>query len=112
MFGRISLNHVRDTVYAAEGQDRLRLYVDDDAMALARRIRRCLEDIEEAKKDAGKIESAAVRFAEAVLGTEQTQELLEFYHGNPLAVFEWVSKYFSARLAKKITKAQKRAKVI
>lgn len=114
LFGRnrITLNKVRDTVYAAEGDETLELYVDDDAMALARRIRRCLEDIEEAKLDPEKISGAAIRFSEAILGAEQTGKLIEFYHGNTLSVFEWTSKYFTARLSKKITKAQKNAKII
>lgn len=114
LFGRnrITLNRVRDKVYAAEGDETLELYVDDDAMALARRIRRCLEDIEEAKTDPEKIAVAAIRFSEAILGADQTAKLMEFYHGNALSVFEWVSKYFGARLSKKITKAQKNAKII
>ena len=109
---KISLNHVRDTVYAVEGDEKLKLYVDEDAMMIARRIKRTLGDIESAKEDMGKLDKAALRFARAVFGVEQTEQLLNFYHGSTYAVFEFTSKYFTQRLTDKITKAQKHAKIV
>lgn len=109
---RISLNHVRDTVYAEEGSEELRLSVDDDAMAITRRIRQAMREVEAAKDEPEKVEGAAMAFAVAVFGEEQAARLLAFYHGNRLAVFEWTNRYFAGRLIKKITKVQKRAKAV
>lgn len=115
MFGksnRITLNHVRDTVYAAEGEEELALRVDENVMMLARRIRGALNDVEQAKEDPEKIEQAARSFARAVFGAEQAEKLTAFYSGNIYAVFEFTSKYFTGRLSRKITEMQKRAKIV
>ena len=50
----------------------------------------------------------ALFFAEAVFGRKQAEKLLEFYGGEPLAVVNACGIYFRERLAKKITKAQKK----
>lgn len=115
MFGRknrITLNHVRDTIYAREGEEELKLKIDEDPMVIARRIKRVLDDIEEAKENPAKLDDAAMRFSKAVFGIEQTEELLNFYGGNTYSVMEFTSKYFTSRLSEKITKAQRHAKII
>ena len=109
---RITLNHVRDTVYASEGDEELMLRVDENVMMLARRIRGALADVEKAKDDPEAIEQAARTFARAVFGAEQAEKLTNFYSGNVFAVFEFTSKYFTSRLSRKITEMQKRAKTI
>ena len=109
---RISLNHVRDKIYAVEGDEELELRIDEDAMMMARRIKKVLGDIDKAKENPDMIENAAVRFARAVFGVEQAEKLTAFYNGNVYAVFEFTSKYFTSRLTDKITRAQKNAKVI
>lgn len=88
------------------------LRIDEDAMIIARRIKRVFDDVEKAKEDPEKLGTAALRFANAVFGKEQTDKLMEFYSGNPYAVMEFTGKYFTSRLSKKITKAQRHAKVI
>ena len=107
---RLTLNRVRDTVYFREGRDEIRMVVDEDALAIGRRIRRSLEYIDEAKQDEAKIESAARQFVEAVFGADQTEKLVEFYHGDMIPAFEITSLYMTKRLAKIITKAQRNAK--
>lgn len=52
--------------------------------------------------------SAAMAFAGAIFGMEQAEKLLEFYGCDALAVIVACGKYFSDRLSKKITKAQKK----
>lgn len=109
---RISLNHVRDRIYAQEGDEELELRVDDDSMAMARRIKRVLDDIEKAKQDPDGMEKAAMNFAKAIFGNAQTEKLYEFYSNNPYSVMEFTSKYFTGRLSAKIVKAQRHVKVI
>ena len=53
------------------------------------------------------LESARV-FAEVIFGKEQAEKLIAFYENDALAVINACGMYFSQRLAKIITKAQKR----
>lgn len=107
---KITLNHVRDKIYASEGDEELELRIDEDAMLLAKRIKKVFDDMGKAKTDPDKLESAAIRFGKAVFGEEQTEKLLSFYSGNPFAVLEFTSKYFTGRLSEKIVRAQRHAK--
>ena len=54
-----------------------------------------------------RLESARV-FAEVIFGKEQAEKLIAFYENDALAVINACGMYFSQRLAKIITKAQKR----
>ncbi|MBO5968195.1 MAG: hypothetical protein J6S14_06825 [Clostridia bacterium] len=51
---------------------------------------------------------SALMFAGAVFGQEQAEKLMQFYDEEPLAVINACGIYFRERLAKKITKAQKK----
>lgn len=51
---------------------------------------------------------AARSFANAIFGAEQTEKLMEFYENDPLAVITVCGEYFSGRLGRLITKAQKK----
>lgn len=109
---RITLNRVRDTVYFVESGEEIEMRVDEDPIAIGRKIKRSMDMIEGAKKDDSMAEAAARQFIAAVFGDEQTDRLVAFYHGNFLPAFEITSKYMSERLLKKIVKAQKNAKVV
>ena len=47
-------------------------------------------------------------FAETLFGKEQADRLFDFYDGDPLVIIAVCGQYFSTRLAKIITKAQKK----
>ena len=51
---------------------------------------------------------AAMEMAGNIFGKEQASMLMEFYNGDSLAVVNACYLYFSTRLAKLITKAQKK----
>ena len=106
----ISLHRVRDRVRIVEGEERLELQVDADPMRMVaglneaqRRLKALAADsTEEAQKD------AALYFAGVIFGAEQANALMDFYNGDPGCVINICGKYFSAHLAAKIEKAQKK----
>ena len=52
--------------------------------------------------------AAARLFADTIFGSEQGEKLLQFYNNDPLTVINACGLYFQTRLAKLITKAQKK----
>ena len=52
--------------------------------------------------------AAARLFADTIFGSEQGEKLLQFYNNEPLTVINACGMYFQTRLAKLITKAQKK----
>ena len=111
---KITLNRVHDLIEVREGTEHLILRVDADAMDLVRTINsleprlNAIQDDAEAEKEA---DSIAREFCTAIFGNEQTDKIFDFYNNSGVAVLGIVGKYFSERLGKLITKAQKRAKV-
>ena len=106
----ISLHRVRDKITIKEGADELDLYVDTDATTLVHKLRDIKGKLENAT-DEGDRCAAAFEFSEAIFGTDQTECLFDFYHGDYRCVITICGMYFSSPeygLAKKITKAQKR----
>lgn len=109
----ISLNRVRDRIAIKEGDESIVLHVDVDARVIVTKIRVANEKMEEAKKpgaDDKQREAAAYAFSDAIFGPEQTKQLADFYHGDYSCVITVCGLYFEKRLAKKITRAQKRRK--
>ncbi len=107
---KISLGLVRDRVAAVEGKDRLELIVSERANTIMHKLgiaQKGLESLNNGTEEKDR-ERIALQFASAILGEKQAQELLSFYQNDPNCVIDWCGKYFSARLSKKITKAQKR----
>lgn len=111
---KITLNRVHDLIEVREGTENLILRVDADAMDLVRTIN-SLEPRLNAIQDNGQAEqeadSIAREFCTAIFGKEQTEKLFDFYNYSGVAVLGIVGKYFSERLGKLITKAQKKARV-
>lgn len=106
----ISLNRVRDTVRIRENMESITLRVDADParmVALLNAAQKTLKGVTETSTEAEQ-EAAALAFAGAIFGDAQAKELLVFYKGDPACVINVCGKYFSARLAKLIRKAQVR----
>lgn len=106
----VSLGLVRDRVAAAEGADKLYLIVSERANTIMHKLgiaQKGLESLNNGTEEKDR-ERIALQFASAILGEKQAQELLSFYQNDPNCVIDWCGKYFSAKLSKKITKAQKK----
>lgn len=112
MFGNksLSLGRIYDTVRITEGGSSLVLHVNNDPSRIViglNEAQKRLQSIDENTTEEEKTEIARF-FASVIFGDEQTQKLFDFYYGDPMCVIGISSNYFSKRLAKKITKAQKK----
>lgn len=111
---KASLGHVHDLIEIREGKERLPLRVDADPISIVRMINRLeprmssIQTNKESEKEVGEI---AHEFCTTIFGDQQTDRLFEFYNLNADAVLGIISKYFTERLGRLITKTQKRAKV-
>ena len=111
----ITLNRVRDRITVREGNETIELYVDSDANTLIRRLQaaqKALTEIDEETSEAER-KKAAEGLSVAIFGQEQTEKLLDFYHGDYGCVVSICGMYFGDHkrgLAKKITKVQMRGK--
>lgn len=106
----LTLNRVHDTLTIKEGSETLRLTVDGDAQRMVAgllNVREKSMQIQDGGEE--KLEEVARYFAETIFGKEQAEKLFEFYRGNAGCVFAICSQYFSERLNKKVTRAQKKA---
>ena len=107
----LSLGRVHDTVRVREGDATITLEVEADPARMVAALndaQKYLKTIGDASTDAEKRDVAKV-FAAAVFGDEQAEKLLAFYHGDAACVINICGRYFSERLAKLITKAQKKS---
>ena len=111
---KITLNRVHDLIEVREGMEHLILRVDADPVWIVYLINKLeprlnsIKKEEEAKQEA---ESIARELCSAIFGKAQMERLFELYNGDAICVISVCSKYFSERLVKLITKAQKRAKL-
>lgn len=108
----MTLNRVHDTVVIHEGDEKLVLTVNGDAMRIVAGLNRAnekLNKINESTPDADVI-AAAEYFAAVIFGKEQAAKLLAFYADDPGCVITVCGRYFKERLAGKITKIQQKAK--
>ncbi|MBR0463454.1 MAG: hypothetical protein IJJ23_03620 [Clostridia bacterium] len=107
----ISLNRIHDTLRISEGTDTLILKVDGDAQRMVAGLINVRERSAALAKDGGEaaLEELARYFAVTIFGEEQADKLFDFYRGNAGCVFAICSQYFSERLNKLVTKAQKKA---
>lgn len=111
---RLSMGRVHDLIEVREGTESLVLRVDADPIDLVRMINRLepsMNNIQNQEEPEKEVESIAREFCTAIFGKDQTGKLFELYNGDGASVFGIVSRYFSERLGKLITKAQKKAKV-
>ena len=107
----MSLNRVRDHVVIKEGDDRLKLYVDADPLRIVAGLNQAQKMMREITDETPEEEREKIAeyFAAVLFGEKQAKELIEFYHHDPACIFNICGKYFGQKLAKKITKAQKKA---
>ena len=111
---RVSLGRVHHLVEVREGTETLLLRADADPMDLARMINgleprlNAIRDEAQAELEA---EGIAREFCAAVFGEAQTEQLFGFYNGSAACVLAFVGKYFTEKLGREITKAQKKARL-
>lgn len=108
----MTLNRVHDTVTFREGDDKITLTVNGDAMRIVAGLNRAQERmnaITEETPDA-EVMATAEYFAAVIFGKEQAGKLMEFYANDPGCIIVVCGQYFKDRLAKRISTVQKRAK--
>ena len=114
MFGNntLTLGRVYDTVTIREGGEKLNLHVNADpsriVVGLSQAQKRLVTINEETTDEERK--EIALFFAGVIFGEEQAQKLLDYYYGDSSCVVAVCGQYFSRRLSKLITKAQKKTK--
>ena len=109
----MTLNRVHDTVTIREGDERLTLSVNGDAMHMiagTNKANQKLQALTDDSKDEEVLE-AAEYFAAVIFGREQAAQLMAFYANDPGCVISVCGQYFKERLVDKIVKVQKKAKV-
>lgn len=101
---------VTDKVRFRNVDKTLTLTVRADASALVvglKKSNELLSAMTDEIPEAERLESARF-FAVTLFGNEQGNKLCEFYNNDPLSIITACGMYFQNRLAKKITKAQKK----
>ena len=88
----------------------INLSVRADAPSLVlglKRVQERLTGLTDETEESERVDAARF-FAITIFGTEQGEQLVQFYNSDPLAIISACGLYFQSRLAKKITKAQKK----
>lgn len=100
---------VEDKVTFRNVDKTLTLYVRGDAASFVVGLKKAQEKLKEISDESDECQRVNVArfFARTLFGEEQGNKLVDFYN-EPLAVITVCGKYFQERLAKKITKAQKK----
>jgi hypothetical protein len=100
---------VEDKVTFRNVDKTMTLYVRGDAASFVVGLKKAQEKLTEITDDSDECErvNTARFFARTLFGEEQGDQLVDFYN-EPLAVITVCGMYFKDRLAKKITKAQKK----
>lgn len=109
----ITLNRVHDTVCVREGDEKLTLVVNGDAMRMVAGLSKAqqkMKDIDE-NTDESTVRECAEYFAAVIFGKEQADRLMAFYAEDPASVINVCGRYFKERLALKIAEVQKKMKV-
>ena len=108
----MTLNRVHDTITVREGSERLTLTVNGDAMRMVAGLNKAqakMKGVTEETPDED-VKEVAEYFAAVIFGKEQAAKLMAFYAEDPGCVITVCGRYFSERLAGKITEAQKKIK--
>ena len=100
---------VEDKVTFKNVDKLLTLYVRGDAASFVVGLKKAQEKLNEITDESDECQRVNVArfFARTLFGDDQGDKLVDFYN-EPLAVITVCGKYFQERMAKKITKAQKR----
>lgn len=114
MFGKYEVDPfpVHDSLNVRNGNDTIALSVKADPAIMVVNLNKAqkkLEALTDKTSEEDRIETAKF-FAETIFGKEQAEQLLKFYDNDPIAVITVCGKYFSERLSKLLTKAQKKRK--
>ena len=110
MFNKeISPYSVEDKATFRNVDKTLTLYVKGDAASFVSGLRKAQDKLKEISNESDECEqvNCARFFARTLFGEDQGDKLMDFYN-DPLAVITVCGMYFRKRLAKKITKAQKK----
>ena len=110
---QMTLNRVHDTVTIKEGDERLSLTVNGDAMHMVAGMNKAQQKLNALGDESTdeEVKEAAEYFAAVIFGREQAAQLMAFYSDDPGCVISVCGQYFKNRLADKILKVQKKAKV-
>ena len=106
----MTLNRVHDTITIREGDERLTLTVNGDAMRMVAGLNKAqsrLQSITEETPDE-EVREVAEYFAAVIFGTDQAKQIMAFYADDPGCVITVCGQYFKDRLAGKISAVQKR----
>ena len=108
----LSLNRVHDSITIKEGDERLTLTVNGDAMRMVAGLNKAQKKMVALKDDTPEeeVKETATYFAAVIFGQEQAQKLMEFYADDPSCVINVCGQYFRERLAHKIAQVQKKMK--
>ena len=111
---KLSLHRVHDRVRITEGSDSLTLYVDADPMRRVAGLGKAQKMMQALNQDSTEEQerAAAEYFAQAIFGPDQAERIMAFYHDDAGCVINICGQYFSSRLSKKITKAQKKQRAV
>lgn len=108
----MTLNRVHDNVTIREGDEKLMLTVNGDAMRIVAGLNKAQQKMkaltEETPDD--EVKDVAEYFAAVIFGKEQAEKLMAFYADDPACVISVCGQYFKERLAGKIAEIQKKAK--
>lgn len=109
----ITLNRVHDTVTIQEGNERLPLTVNGDAMRIVAGLNKAQAKLKALNDESSvdELRETAEYFAAVIFGKEQAGELMAFYADDPACVINVCGQYFKDRLAKRISAVQKKMKV-
>ena len=106
----VTLNRVHDTVKVCEGDEKLTLVVNGDAMRMVAGLNKAqkkMQGITDESTDED-VKEVAEYFAAVIFGKEQADKLMAFYAEDPGSVISVCGNYFKERLAGKISKVQKK----
>jgi hypothetical protein len=107
----MTLNRVHDTVTIREGEESITLRVDGDAMRMVAGLTKAQEKMKAITDESTdeEVKGVAEYFAAVIFGKEQAAKLMAFYADDPGCVITLCGRYFSERLAGKISNVQKKA---
>jgi hypothetical protein len=108
----VTLNRVHDTVSIREGDEKITLSVNGDAMRMVAGLTKAqakMKALEDASTD-DEVRECAEYFAAVIFGKEGAAQLMAFYADDPGCVISVCGKYFKERLAGKISAVQRKIK--
>jgi hypothetical protein len=108
----MTLNRVHDTVTFREGDDKITLTVNGDAMRMVAGLNKAQAKMKALSDDTpdSEVIDIAEYFAAVLFGKEQAAQLMDFYANDPGCVIYVCGQYFKERLAGKISAVQKKVK--